>query len=86
MNAIPLITVTPILRPTYCNRHIADYGRWFQNNERTLTDYWNLLITGDGAGPLGEDDFFLFCRVQHDCEQDRMEEMKRCYNSWSNEQ
>lgn len=82
MNALlaPLapITVKPIQRPNFNNTRM-DYGRWLENNLQVLADYFNELVTADGAGPLGEDDFFLFTRVQHDCEQDRMEEFKRCY-------
>lgn len=80
MNALPLITVTPIQRPQY-NSTQKDYARWYQNNEQALVDYWNALITTDGAGPLSEEDFFIFCRVQHDCELDRMEEFGRSYGS-----
>ncbi len=85
MNAPPLITVTPIRRPVY-NSTQKDYARWVENNMQTLVDYFNTLITVDGAGPFSEDDFFIFCRVQHDCEIDRMDELKRCYNTWSEEQ
>lgn len=74
------ITVMPIQRPTYCNTSM-DYARWLENNLQTLTDYWNSLITADGAGPINEDDFFVFTLVQHECEQDRMDELRRCYGS-----
>lgn len=75
------ITVAPIQRPNY-NSTRMDYARWLENNVQTLADYFNELVTADGAGPLGEDDFFLFTRVQYDSEQDRMEELRRCYKSY----
>lgn len=74
------ITVTPIQRPIYYSWHIRDYARWVEDNQQELVDYWNLLMC-DGAGPLGEDDFFIFCCCQHEAERDRMEELKRCYGS-----
>lgn len=78
---IPQIEVRPIQRPIY-NSIRMDYARWLENNLQTLADYFNDLISADGAGPLGEDDFFLFTRVQHDSERDRMEELRRCYKSY----
>lgn len=85
MNAMPLIEVRPIQRPTYRSTNIRDYARWVEDNQQALTEYWNLLLC-DGSGPLGEDDFFIFTVVQHESELDHMEELKRCYNTWSQEQ
>jgi hypothetical protein len=75
------ITVKPVSRPIFRNTHISDYGQWSVMNLQALTDYWNSLLTADGAGPLGEDDFFIFCRIQHERELDQREEYKRCYGS-----
>jgi hypothetical protein len=75
------ITVKPIARPIYRNTHIADYGQWSAMNLQALTDYWNALVTPDALGPLGEDDFFIFCRIQHERELDQRDEYKRAYGS-----
>lgn len=77
---LPQIEVRPVRPPTY-NCSSMDYARWLENNLQTLTDYWNALVTTDGIGPLGEEDLFIFCMIQHESEQDRMEELKRCYGS-----
>jgi hypothetical protein len=81
MNALPKIEVWPIRHPIYRNTHIADYGQWSVMNLQALTDYWNALVSPDAAGPLGEDDFFIFCRIQHERELDHVEELRRCYGS-----
>lgn len=82
MNALlKPITVKPVSRPIYRNTHVLDYGHWLAQNLQALTDYWNDLVTSDGVGPIGEEDFFIFCRIQHDRELDRREEYKRCYGS-----
>lgn len=86
MDMLARIEVRPIQRPVYNNTQIRDYARWLENNQQSLAEYWNTLVSEDGLGPLGEDDFFLFCVCQHDFERDRMEELKRCYNTWGNEQ
>lgn len=74
------IAAKPIERPNFFARHVNDYASWVTDNQQTLVDYWNALLC-DGVGPLGEDDFFLFCVIQHEREMDRMEELKRCYGS-----
>lgn len=79
---VPQIEVRPVQRPIYCNRNIADYGRWAEQNLQTLLNYWNQLLSADGAGPLGEDDVFVFCVVQWESERERMEELRRCYKNY----
>lgn len=79
---IPKIEVKPIQRPNYCNRNIADYARWAEQNLQSLLNYWNALLTADGSGPLGEDDFFIFCTCQHESERDRADELRRCYKNY----
>lgn len=75
------ITVKPISRPIFCNRGVSDFATWLETNRLALTDYFNSLMGPDGLGPLGEDDFFIFARIQHERELDQMEEYKRCYGS-----
>lgn len=75
------ITIKPITRPQFRNTHIRDYGQWSVMNLQALADYWNELMSPEGAGPLGEDDFFIFCRIQHERELDHVEELRRCYGS-----
>jgi hypothetical protein len=77
--ALQPITIKPVSRPIYRNTHIHDYGQWSQQNHQALLDYWNQLVTPDGLGPLGEEDFFLFTRIQHEAEQERMKELRESY-------
>jgi hypothetical protein len=75
------ITVKPISRPILNNTRILDFGTWLETNRLALTDYFNSLMGPDGLGPLGEDDFFIFTRIQHERELDTRDEYKRCYGS-----
>jgi hypothetical protein len=75
------ITVKPISRPIFNNTRIQDFGTWLETNRLALTDYFNSLMGPEGLGPLGEDDFFIFSRVQHERELDTRDEYKRCYGS-----
>jgi hypothetical protein len=79
IEALQPITVKSISRPIYRNTHIHDYAQWSQHNQQVLLDFWNQLVTPDGMGPLGEEDFFLFTRIQHEREQDRMKELREAY-------
>jgi hypothetical protein len=74
------IEVRPISVPFYNNR-CMDFGPWLETNRLALTDYFNALMAPEGLGPLGEDDFFLFARIQHERAKDYDEEMNRCYGS-----
>lgn len=79
IEALKPITAKPVSRPIYRNTHICDYAQWSQHNQQVLLDYWNQLVTPDGLGPLGEEDFFLFTLVQHEAEQDRVKELREAY-------
>lgn len=68
MNAIlkpAPIAVRPIERPRYDSAHITDEARWIADNAPALRTYYDLLrewLDVDSA----EDEFAVFCRVQHD--------------------
>jgi hypothetical protein len=79
IEALQPITIKSVSRPIYRNTHICDYAQWSAMNLQTLTDYWNSLVTPDGMGPLGEEDFHLFCVCQHHAEQDRVKELREAY-------
>src|SRR3954463_3988487 len=64
------ITVKPISRPIFNNTRIHDFGTWLETNRLALTDYFNSLMGPEGLGPLGEEDFFIFSRIQHERELD----------------
>ncbi len=81
IEALKPITVKPVTRPIFRNTHIADFAQWYAMNLLALVDYWNELVTPDGLGPLGDDDFFQFSRIQHERELDHVEELRRCYGS-----
>lgn len=75
------VDVRPIQRPNFNNACVYDFGSWLETNRLALTDYFNALMGPEGLGPLGEDDFFIFTRIQHEREMDHIEEMGRCYGS-----
>lgn len=79
------IEVRPISRPILNNTRIQDFGPWLETNRLALTDYFNALMGPEGLGPLGEDDFFIFTRIQHERELDHIEELGRCYGSKDNQ-
>jgi hypothetical protein len=62
MNAAP-ITTMPVRRPTYDNRFLRDFGRWYAANEPRLTQYYQDLSRW--TTPEG-DDFFGFVLCQYD--------------------
>jgi hypothetical protein len=68
MNAIlkpaPIAT-RPIGRPRYRNEQIADQSRWIADNAQALRTYYEQLREWLDVDD-GEDEFALFCRVQHD--------------------
>jgi hypothetical protein len=79
LEAPKIISTKPVSCPIYRDTHIFDYGTWLQMNLQVLTDYWNALVTPDALGPLGEEDFHIFCLVQWDREQDYIKEMREAY-------
>jgi hypothetical protein len=66
MNALlQPIRQRPIERPRYQNANLADQARWIADNERLLRAYYNLLrewLDVESA----DDEYAVFCRVQHD--------------------
>lgn len=75
------ITVKPVVRPMFSNKGVLDFATWQIANLQALTEYWNALTTAGDAEILGEEDFFIFCRIQHERELDMRDEFKRAYGS-----
>jgi len=68
MNAIPLVTVAPIRRPTFENRNLGNPQRWALDNARALALYWHEQGNVLGLAMDDDTDFDFWLRVQHDIE------------------
>ena len=68
MNAVELITIRPIERPQFDNRHLADFSRWMHANTGTLAGYWRQLGQALGLGKDDEQDLDIWLRLQWEIE------------------
>jgi hypothetical protein len=68
MNAIPHVTIRPVLRPTFDNTCLADYSKWVLANTETLARYWHDQGIALGLTSEDDDEFTFWLRVQHDIE------------------
>jgi hypothetical protein len=61
------ITVTPVVKPAYLNRNLADFSRWYRDNEPKLGEYFLALPTDH---PDTGEDFrdFVLCQYDVECE------------------
>lgn len=67
MQALPLITQTPIRIPTYRNERLRSFAQWYRDNEPSLSEYYNALRPYCDGEPL--EDFFTFAAIQHEREE-----------------
>ncbi len=68
MNAVPMVTVALLERPTFDNTHIESYQQWIDDNSTTLARYWR--DQGQALGMTEEDnsDFDFWLVTQWDIE------------------
>jgi hypothetical protein len=57
MNALPLITVTPIVPPAYINRNIDNKLQWLADNDYHLKFYFEALMDSMPADERMPDPF-----------------------------
>ena len=60
------IEVTPALKPTYLNRNLVDFSKWYRDNEPTLGTYFLSM-------PVDQTEFedfreFVLCQYDVECE------------------
>ncbi len=76
MNArLQPIGITPLVRPTYDNTYLGYESEWIAANQASLRAWWQSCEETLGT-PLEQDDFEIFCRVQHDYELQRREDFR----------
>lgn len=68
MNAVPMVTVAVLERPTFDNERIASFRQWMDDNSNTLARYWR--DQGQALGLTEEDnsDFDFWLITQWDIE------------------
>lgn len=68
MNAVPMVTVALLERPTFDNTRIESFRHWIDDNSNTLARYWR--DQGQVLGLTEEDnsDFDFWLTTQWDIE------------------
>lgn len=61
------IKVKPIAIPEYNNEHIRSFGKWFRDNDKAITAYYNQLRPHCEDEPLV--DYWCFAAIQHEREE-----------------
>lgn len=71
MNAIPLITAAPILRPQYVTtpETAGNYKRWLRVNFSAVWGYWKQLDAAEPFENVAPDEF---AAIQWDCERAKL--------------
>ena len=63
---IELVTIRPVVRPTYDDTHLGHEGLWILDNSAALARWWTLSGRQLGIDDAeGDRDVELFCKEQH---------------------